>query len=189
MKAFSLQLRNVTVWSVWLFCRSVAKCWACSIEPVSHLDLLLCCKNTWHHCVSLVNVLLKSTPKYRVAKGIWARFETVHVQASPYRVWVCVIGPREPCSDQITCQGLTSPTPQPTKHRGQVRSFPSFFFQFSKKVRTIWSKGAQCLPLVLATITACWCYTLATGANTHTHTYSTSVWNTAVSGVFVSSGS
>lgn len=32
---------------------------------------------------------------------------------------MCVVGPRGPSSDQITCQGLTSPTPQPTIRRGQ----------------------------------------------------------------------
>ncbi len=37
----------------------------------------------------LPNVLLKSTSKYRTAEGVWARFETVHVQECS-RVWVCV---------------------------------------------------------------------------------------------------
>lgn len=37
---------------------------------------------------------------------------------------MCIFDPREPGSDQITCQGLTSPTPQPIIHRGQLGSAP-----------------------------------------------------------------
>lgn len=81
----------------------------------------------WHLTepnVFLLNVLFRSTSKYRVAKGIWTKVW----ESACACVCVCVqlvsvfvlIAPGSPAQTKLPVRGLTSPTPQSTIHRGQL---------------------------------------------------------------------
>lgn len=153
------------------------------------------------------NVLLKIESNYRVAKMICTKvWDTVKCLCLCV-VCVCV-GPREASSDQITCQGLTSPTPKPAIHRGQLgpvrgsrgMSVQKVFLYFCHPVWILTlsffledntacdKKCIQCLPLVLVIIAACWPCTMLTSLYHHIWTCKThlnSLWfsltHTAVS--------